>query len=106
VAGALRDFGIEVIYIGATFDADALCNAAIQEDADAIILSGVSDEQVNMLSTLSELQSRRNIEDIPVVGIGRFTGPNPPAGLRAVFPPEGASAALMEWIRKEAKSEK
>ena len=92
--------------MGATSGADALCNAAIQEDADMVVLSGLSDEHAEMLSALSELQRRKDVQDIPMVAVGTFNGPSVPAGLKAVFPPEQVSGALIEWIGKEAKSEK
>jgi len=106
VAGALRDSGIEVIYMGAMSDVAALLCAAVQEDADAVILSGVSDERKGMLSTLGTAEVFQNVRDIPVAAVGLFEQAEPPDGLRAVFPPNQVSDALVEWIRKEAKSEK
>jgi len=106
VAGALRDSGIEVIYMGATSDAAALCSAAIQEDADAVILSGVSDEYVGMLSGLKIFQTCEDVQDIPVLAVGSLRQSDAPAGLRAVFRPDRFLDELIEWIRKEVKSEK
>ncbi|MBI4776807.1 MAG: hypothetical protein HY788_21945 [Deltaproteobacteria bacterium] len=108
VAGALRDSGIEVIYMGATSDVVALCCAAIQEDADAVVLvlSDVSDERAQALSGLKTFQSCGNVPDIPLLGVGSFKQSGPPAGLRAVFPPDRVPDALIEWIKKEARSER
>ena len=48
VAMALRDAGIEVIYLGLRQSVDNIVNAAIQEDADFIGLSILSGVHLNV----------------------------------------------------------
>jgi methylmalonyl-CoA mutase C-terminal domain/subunit len=66
VALALKDAGMEVIYLGMRRTPEDIVKAAIQEDADVIGLSNLSATVVTMADRVIKLLKDKNI-DIPVI---------------------------------------
>jgi len=66
VAMALKDAGMEVIYLGMRQTPKAIVNAAIQEDADIIGLSNLSASLIPMGARVMELLKDKRV-DVPVV---------------------------------------
>ncbi|HQI05973.1 MAG TPA: cobalamin B12-binding domain-containing protein, partial [bacterium] len=70
VARALRDAGMEVIYTGLRQTPEAIVNAAVQEDVDAVGLSILSGAHNTLLPKVVELLKEKGAEDILVFGGG------------------------------------
>src|SRR5689334_9205238 len=70
VARALRDAGMEVIYLGLHRRPDEVVAADLQEDVDAIGISLLSGAHMTVFPRVLELMKEHGIEDIPVIGGG------------------------------------
>ncbi len=66
VARALRDAGMEVIYLGVHQAPEDVVEAAIEEDVDVIGVSILSGSHMELVSDLLKLMKERNV-NIPVV---------------------------------------
>ena len=67
VARALKDAGMEVIYIGLRQSTDAILSAAVEENADIIGLSILSGSHVPICRELLEKMGQQGIEGTKVV---------------------------------------
>jgi len=70
IANALRDAGIEVIYAGLRQTPQAIVNAAIQEDVDAIGLSILSGAHMTLFPAVLELLKEKGADEIILFGGG------------------------------------
>jgi len=70
VARALRDAGMEVIYLGLQQTPEDVVHAAIQEDAGFIGLSSLAGAHMTHFERVIELLKKDKAEDILVVGGG------------------------------------
>ena len=70
VSQALRDAGIEVIYLGIRQMPETIVDAAIAEDADAIALSLKDSSHMIYFPKVVELLKEKNASDICVFGGG------------------------------------
>jgi methylmalonyl-CoA mutase C-terminal domain/subunit len=70
VAAALRDAGMEVIYLGLRQTPETIVSAAIDEDADAIGLSILSGAHMTLFPKVLELLKERGAEHVVVTGGG------------------------------------
>ncbi|TET42338.1 MAG: methylmalonyl-CoA mutase, partial [Dehalococcoidia bacterium] len=66
VASALRDAGMEVIYLGLRQLPESIVEAAIQEDVDIIGISSLSGSLIPMARRLMGLVREKNL-NIPVI---------------------------------------
>ncbi|MGZ4694329.1 MAG: cobalamin B12-binding domain-containing protein [Acidimicrobiales bacterium] len=91
VARALRDAGFEVIYAPPSAALDKLAEAALQEDADAVVLAGgypLDAPDRVAVDALSAALAALGLEDVPVVvgtspvdvvtRVGQVVGPEGP----------------------------
>jgi methylmalonyl-CoA mutase C-terminal domain/subunit len=106
VARALRDAGMEVIYLG-RFNLPAhIAQAALEEGVDVIGLSCHSWEYLHMLAPLFEAL-RAVGQDVPVVVGGSVVTPSDARaivkqGVAAAFGPTAESGEIVETIRRLA----
>ena len=70
VARALRDAGMEVIYLGMRLTADQVASAAIQEDVDVVGVSNHSAALPELCQQVIDLLRDRGGDDIPVIAGG------------------------------------
>lgn len=70
VARALRDAGIEVIYLGIHNTPEEAVRSAVQEDVDAIGLSVHSAAHMTLFAEILTLLKRNKVKDIAVFGGG------------------------------------
>ena len=70
VAAALRDAGFEVIYTGLHQTCEAIVNAALQEDADAICVSILSGAHMTVFPEMLEFMARKGMKDVLLCGGG------------------------------------
>ena len=107
VARALRDAGMEVIYLG-RFNLPAhIAQAALEEGVDVIGLSCHSWEYLHMLDALFE-SLRSSKQDVPVVVGGSVVTPNDARaiverGVAAAFGPTAATSEIVDTIRRLAR---
>ena len=74
VARALKDAGMEVVYIGLRQSADSILSSAIEEGVDVIGLSILSGSHVPICRELLERMAQQGIEGIKVVVGGVIPG--------------------------------
>lgn len=74
VARALKDAGMEVVYIGLRQSADSILSSAIEEGVDVIGLSILSGSHVPICRELLERMAQQDIEGIKVVVGGVIPG--------------------------------
>src|SRR5580700_7871855 len=70
VARALRDAGMEVIYVGLRQTPEAIVESAIEEDVDLIGLSILSGAHMVLFPRVIKLLKERKAADIPVFAGG------------------------------------
>jgi methylmalonyl-CoA mutase C-terminal domain/subunit len=70
VARALRDAGIEVVYLGVHNTPEEIANSAVQEDVHAIGLSIHSAAHITLFGEVLKLLKKKKARDIRVFGGG------------------------------------
>jgi methylmalonyl-CoA mutase C-terminal domain/subunit len=70
VARALRDAGMEVIYLGPHLTPEAIVTIAIQEDVDVLGISSLSGAHLTTFPKIMDLLEARGAGDIVVIGGG------------------------------------
>jgi methylmalonyl-CoA mutase C-terminal domain/subunit len=103
VARALRDAGFEVIYTGLHKTAEAIVNAAIQEDVDAIGVSILSGAHMTYFPRILQLLKERGAEDIVVFGGGIIPDQDREVlegmGVKKIFTPGTSTEEIISWVR-------
>lgn len=97
VANALRDAGMEVVYIGHATPRE-LVNIAVQEDADVVGLSTLSGNHMHEGSAVLEELQRCGVDDMVVVIGGTVSAQDAEQlisrGMSAVFPTGSSLAGI------------
>ena len=106
LAQALRDAGMDVLYLGLHNSAAKVAAAAEQEDPDVIGVSFLSGQQLPQTRKLVEELRRRGIDDALLV-LGGVIPRNHIAtleelGVDAVFTPGTMMGEIVEYIREHA----
>lgn len=103
VAMALRDAGIEVIYLGRHMFPEEVAQAAIQEDVDIVGISSLADAHMTLIEQLiGSLKSKG--ADIPVI-LGGFIQPEDipklkEMGVTEVFGIGTRLPDIVDWIKR------
>ena len=103
IARALRDAGMEVIYLGLRQTPEMIVNAALQEDVQVIGLSILSGAHKAIVPRVLDLLRERDMTDVLVVIGG--TIPDRDAeelkklGVAAVFQPGASLEAVVQFVR-------
>lgn len=107
VAKALRDAGIEVIYMGLHNTPEEIVQSAVQEDVDAIGLSILSAAHITLFREVLRLLKKHRADDIAVFGGGIIPDDDIPAltklGVRAVFTPGTPMEEIITFVKEEIK---
>ncbi|TMC55524.1 MAG: cobalamin B12-binding domain-containing protein [Chloroflexi bacterium] len=107
VARALRDAGMEVIYTGLRQTPEMIVEAAIQEDADVIGLSILSNAHMAIFPKIVELLKKEGREDILLFAGGIIPDDDAPAlkamGFRGIFGPGADTREVVKFIREEVE---
>lgn len=105
VARALRDAGMEVIYTGLHQTPQAIVEAALQEDVDAVGLSLLSGAHLTLVPAVCEGLKAAGGEDILVFCGGIIPQEDVPAlqsaGVKGVFGPGTPTDAIVDFIRAQ-----
>ena len=67
VSAALRDAGMEVIYLGSFQTPEGIIQTALQEDVDLIGVSCHCGEHLTLMPVIMDLLKANNIPDVPVI---------------------------------------
>jgi len=105
IARALRDAGMEVIYLGLRQTPEMIVEAALQEDADAIGLSILSGAHMTLLPRVSELLHKQGMDDVMLFAGGIIPDKDVPllkkAGVRGVFGPGTRTEDVINFVREQ-----
>lgn len=103
VARALRDAGMEVIYLGLHNTPEEIVRSAIQEDVQAIGISIHSAAHLTLFGEVMRLLRRAKAEDIVVFGGGIIPDDDVPRllamGVRALFGPGTALEEVVSFVK-------
>jgi methylmalonyl-CoA mutase C-terminal domain/subunit len=103
VAKALRDAGVEVIYMGLHNTPEAIVQSAVQEDVDAIGLSILSAAHMTLFKQVMGLLKKQKASGIAVFGGGIIPdediAPLRKLGVRAVFTPGTSMDEITAFVR-------
>ena len=105
VAATLRDAGFEVIYTGLHQTCEAIVNAALQEDADAVCVSILSGAHMTLFPEILELMRKKGMHDVLLCGGGII----PPedadelarAGVGRLFGPGTDTRDIVKYLQEE-----
>ena len=106
VARVLRDAGIEVIYLGVNQTPEAIVQAAVHEDIDAIGISSHA-SNFNQIIDLVQLLQKNGLSHVAVICGGNI--PKHKAqelkskGVTEVFPPGSSGSAILEVLRNSSR---
>ena len=102
IARALRDAGMEVIYMGLRQSPEQIAAAALQEDADVIGLSILSGAHMHICPRLMELLKERGLDHVLVVVGGIIPDVDIPRlhalGVRGIFLPGSPIQDIVQFI--------
>jgi methylmalonyl-CoA mutase C-terminal domain/subunit len=107
VARALRDAGMEVIYLGLRQSPEAIVDAAIEEDADVIGISLLSGAHMTLIPQVLDLLKERKASDIRVLAGGIIPDADAKRlkklGVKAIY---GPGSSLEDIIRAVEETNK
>jgi methylmalonyl-CoA mutase C-terminal domain/subunit len=107
VARALRDAGMEVIYVGLKQTPEQIVETAIQEDVDVIGLSCLSGAHTYLFPRVMELLKENDVEDILVTCGGIIPDDDckmlEEAGIKGIFGPGCPTEDIVEFIKRNVK---
>lgn len=112
IAAALRDAGMEVIYVGLRQTPEMIVSAAIQEDVDAIGISILSGAHMTVFPNILTEMKKHEIEDVLLFGGGIIPDDDlkklKEIGVGELFKP-GASTLevvrfLENWVKAHPRS--
>jgi len=102
IARALRDAGMEVIYMGLRQTPEQIVGAALQEDADVIGLSILSGAHMHICPRVMDLLKEKGLNDVLVVIGGIIPDVDIPKlqeiGIRGIFLPGSPMQQIVEFI--------
>jgi methylmalonyl-CoA mutase C-terminal domain/subunit len=105
IARALRDAGMEVIYLGLRQTPEMIAEAALQEDADAIGLSILSGAHMTLLPRVVELLHQNDMDDVMVFAGGIIPDEDVPAlkeiGVRGIFGPGTNTEDVVAFVHEQ-----
>jgi methylmalonyl-CoA mutase C-terminal domain/subunit len=105
IARALRDAGMEVIYLGLRQTPEMIAEAALQEDADAVGLSILSGAHLTLLPRVVELLQQNGLDDVMVFAGGIIPDEDVPAlkeiGIRGIFGPGTSTEQVVSFVHEQ-----
>jgi methylmalonyl-CoA mutase C-terminal domain/subunit len=103
VARALRDAGMEVIYLGLHQTPEQIVQAAIDEDVDVVGLSILSGAHMTVFPRVVNMLAERGASDIKVIGGGIIPEEDieelESKGVAKLFTPGTPTSAIVDFVR-------
>ena len=107
IASALRDAGIEVIYLGLRQTPESMVESAIQEDVDAIGVSILSGAHMTIFPKIKKLMDEKGLQDIILFGGGIIPEKDIKAlynlGIGKLFTPGASTNEIVNYIKTSVK---
>ncbi|MDD3715706.1 MAG: cobalamin B12-binding domain-containing protein [Candidatus Marinimicrobia bacterium] len=104
IANAMRDAGMEVIYLGLRQTPEMIVSAAIQEDADVVSLSILSGAHMTIFPKVLDLLKEHQMEDILLIGGGVIPEADAAElrkkGVAEIFGPGTPTTRIVDYIQK------
>ena len=104
VARALRDAGMEVIYMGIRQTPEMIAEAALQEDVDVVGLSILSGAHLELFPRVVAALEERDVQDVLLFCGGIIPQDDIPAvkeiGFRGAFGPGTNTNDIIEFVRE------
>ncbi len=108
IARALRDAGMEVIYMGLRQTPEQVVAAALQEDADVIGLSILSGAHMHICPRVMDLLRDKGLQDVLVVIGGIIPDVDIPrlreAGVKGIFLPGTPMQEIIAFINDNVRT--
>ena len=105
IARALRDAGMEVIYLGLRQTPEMIVEAALQEDADAVGISILSGAHMTLLPRIVELLQQNGMDDVMLFAGGIIPDEDVPAlkeiGVRGIFGPGTNVGDVITFVHEQ-----
>ena len=103
IARAMRDAGMEVVYMGMRVTPDQVAQTALQEDVDVVGISILSGAHMRLIPRLTKaLQEREILDDVLVMVGGTIpeddVEPLQKIGVQGVFPVGSFTTLMPEFI--------
>ena len=106
IVRALRDAGMEVIYLGLHQTPEAIARAAEQEDVSLIGISILSGAHMTIFETMLRLLKERGMEHVPLIGGGVIPGDDAAElerlGVQKIFAPGTPMKTIVDRVRELA----
>jgi methylmalonyl-CoA mutase, C-terminal domain len=110
LARALRDAGMEVIYIGLLPSPEQVVQTAIDEDVDVVALSLLNGAHMTAFPKVKKLLEQKGAGDILVIGGGIIPEEDKPKllkyGITGLFGPGSSFEEIVAHIRGRVKMER
>jgi methylmalonyl-CoA mutase, C-terminal domain len=107
IASALRDAGIEVIYLGLRQTPESMVESAIQEDVDAIGVSILSGAHMTIFPKIKRLMNEKGLSDILLFGGGIIPEKDIvelyKLGVGKLFTPGAPTYEIVDYIKNTVK---
>ncbi len=107
IARALRDAGMEVVYLGMRITPDQVAIAALQEDVDVIGISILSGAHMRLIPRLTQALDLRGVDDVLLLVGGTIpeedVEPLQGMGVDAVFPVGTFTRTMIDFIDSRVK---
>lgn len=107
IASALRDAGIEVIYLGLRQTPESMVESAIQEDVDAIGVSILSGAHMTIFPKIKKLMDEKGLNDILLFGGGIIPEKDVDElyklGIGKLFTPGASTVEIVDYIKSRIK---
>ncbi len=107
IASALRDAGIEVIYMGLRQTPESMVEAAIQEDVDAIGVSILSGAHMTIFPKIKKLMDEKGLNDIILFGGGIIPDKDieelMKLGIGKLFTPGASTIEIVDYIKNNVR---
>ena len=103
IARAMRDAGMEVVYMGMRVTPDQVAQTALQEDVDVVGISILSGAHMRLISRLTKALQELDIADDTILMVGGTipeddVEPLEKMGVRGVFPVGSFTTSMTEFI--------
>ncbi|MDA1128373.1 MAG: cobalamin B12-binding domain-containing protein [Chloroflexi bacterium] len=103
IARAMRDAGMEVVYMGMRVTTDQVAQTALQEDVDVVGISILSGAHMRLIPRLAKALEDRSIKEDVLLMVGGTipeddVEPLHELGVQGVFPVGSFTSAMTEFI--------